>query len=126
MESKTDDVKSLRRLVHRMTSEADEEPDGRVAKCVVFLNVVFRPIIGVAAAVRGHYDGSLSAVSLALSVIFFVVFSTVVYVDDRFEWAERWSRILPKVFGAGVAVVQLTGAVPRYACDVAADWRTCL
>ena len=108
-----------------MTSEADEEPDGRVAKCVVFLNVVFRPIIGVAAAVRGHYDGAFR----------------------RCPWLCPWSSLssfrgrsrrrsvrvgramvpdTSKVFGAGVAVVQLTGAVPRYACDVAADWRTCL
>lgn len=116
----------LRRLVHKMTSEAEDEPDGRVAKCVVFLNVVCRPIVGVAAAVRGHYDGSLSAVSLGLAILYFATFACVIYVDERFEWVERWSRILPKCFGAGVAVVQLTGSLPKYACAPSTDWRTCL
>ena len=121
---------TLRRLVYKMSNgqEPINEPAHSpfIPKCVVFLNMCLSPVIGVLMAIRGHYDGKLSLFGIILRILYFISFLVAIYFDNRFERIERWSRILPKLFGCIILGVQLYGVVPRYDCDASTSWRTCI
>lgn len=114
----------IRSLIRRITSETVDD-DSHVPQMVICLNIVFRPVIGTVCAIRGQYDGRLSIIGLTLSVVYFGAFMVVTYIDDRFKPMERWARVLPKLFGMAVAVIQLVGVYNSYACDTSM-WRSCL
>ena len=128
-ENGSSSTKTLRRLVYKMSS--GQEPIHESAKlplipqCVVCLNMVLSPAIGILMAVRGHYDGKLSLFGIILRILYFISFLVAIYFDNRFETIERWSRILPKLFGCIILGIQLYGVVPRYKCQ-ASTWRTCI
>ena len=113
-------------VLHHMSSDVEDDTNIIIPRVVVFLNIFFRPIIGLLMAVRGMYDGKLSVASLLLSILYFTGFVVVIYVDERFKKCERRSRLVPKVFGFAVATAQLSGALPIYSCDAENDWRTCI
>ena len=114
------------KVLHHMSSEEEDDENTIVPKMVIFLNVVFRPIIGILMGIRGMYDGRLSLLALLLSLMYFCGFIVVIYIDTRFENCEKYSRILPKFFGIVVATAQLSGTWPQYNCDYNSDWRKCV
>lgn len=113
-------------IIHHMSSEVEDEKNVFVPRAVIFLNIVFRPTIGALMALRGLYDGRISVVSLLLSILYFTGFIIVIFMDKRFEHCERFSRLIPKVFGIAVAGVQLAGSLPLYSCNTDVEWRTCI
>ena len=123
-------TKTLRRLVYKMSNGQEpingSAPAPLIPKCVVFLNMCLSPVIGMLMAIRGHYDGKLSLFGIILRILYFISFLVAIYFDNRFEKIERWSRILPKLFGCIILGVQLYGVVPRYDCDTSTSWRTCI
>jgi len=113
----------IRQLIHRITSETEDV--SHVPKMVIFLNIVFRPVIGTVCAIRGHYDGRLSLVGLLLSIVYFFAFMVVIYLDTRFETMEQWARILPKLFGMVIAGIQVPTTFAMYSCTTN-NWQSCI
>lgn len=133
-------IKQLSRLVYKMSSEQVPElqkslptyekslstpPNRHIPRLIIILNIGFSPIIGILMAMRGNYDGKLSVSGIVLRIIYFLLFLIAIYFDHRFERIERWSRILPKLFGVILLGIQLVGVIPRYQCD-SASWLTCI
>lgn len=129
-------IKQLSRLVYKISSEQVPElqkslptlvdtPNRHIPRLIIVLNIGFSPIIGILMAIRGNYDGKLSFIGIVLRIIYFLLFLIAIYFDHRFERIERWSRILPKLFGVILLGIQLVGVIPRYQCD-SASWLTCI
>lgn len=109
--------KQLRKMVYEV---ANTKPYGNdaIPKLVIFLNMVMSPLIGILIALRASYDGRVSLIGISLRIVYFAIFIIVIYVDQRFERMERWSRLMPKLFGIVMICVQLIGVIPNYICDL--------
>lgn len=109
--------KQLRKMVYEV---ANTKPYGNdtIPKLVIFLNMVMSPLIGILIALRASYDGRVSLIGISLRIVYFAIYIIVIYVDQRFERMERWSRLMPKLFGIVMICVQLIGVVPNYICDL--------
>lgn len=120
-------IKKVTRLVYKISNEGGStlKEKSIIPSIVIFLNVILSPIIGVAMAVRGHYDGKLSMIGLCLRVVYFTAFIVAIYFDRRFQDTERYARLAPKIFGVMVVAIQLFGVLPRYDCDIT-SWRSCI
>ena len=125
-ENDSSSTKTLRRLVYKMSNGQEPINEPAHSPFILFLNMCLSPVIGVLMAIRGHYDGKLSLFGIILRILYFISFLVAIYFDNRFEKIERWSRILPKLFGCIILGVQLYGVVPRYDCDASTSWRTCI
>lgn len=119
-------IKKVKQLVYQISNEGTvDDKTSIIPSVVIFLNIVLSPLIGIAMAIRGQYDGRLSLVGIILRVAYFVSFVIAIYFDRRYERAERWARLVPKTFGIFIIGIQLMGVIPRYDCNLNL-WQTCL
>lgn len=115
------------KLMYRVTNYSHEDTfrDKTIPRVIIFLNTVVMPTMGLCTSVRGMYDGRVSLIGILLRILYFSIFMYTIYIDSRFEKLERWSRILPKLFGIVFIGIQLIGVIPNYTCDFNAPL-TCL
>jgi hypothetical protein len=119
-------IKKVKRLVYQISNEGTvEDKTSIIPSVVIFLNIILSPMIGIAMAIRGQYDGRLSLVGIIIRVLYFASFVVAIYFDRRYERAERYARLMPKIFGIFIIGIQLVGVIPRYDCNLN-SWRTCL